>query len=176
MLPLGDPRWSSLEGGNHLPYDASEALGRLERGEEVWDELWENLHHQGDVGTASYASVPHLVRIAGARTSHDYHFYGLPAIIEVERHHERNPPLPDDLADAYHAAWRDLLELALADARTVDDNQTLRLILGVIALARGDSKAGAMLTLVDESELDYFLDESDEGELDPAPGADEDSD
>jgi hypothetical protein len=31
--------------------------------EPAWDELWEELHHQGDVGEASYASVAHLVRI-----------------------------------------------------------------------------------------------------------------
>jgi len=29
----------------------------------AWAELWQGLHHQGDVCEASYAAVPHLVRI-----------------------------------------------------------------------------------------------------------------
>jgi len=29
----------------------------------AWEELWEELHHQSNVGVASYAAVPELVRI-----------------------------------------------------------------------------------------------------------------
>jgi hypothetical protein len=63
MLALDDRKWKELLGGYKVPYDASHALRRLERGADAWKELWEELHHQGDLGEASYAAVPKLVRI-----------------------------------------------------------------------------------------------------------------
>jgi len=95
MLPLNDPIWKNLKGGYGVPYDASVPLARLERGDaEVWEELWQELHHQGDVGDASYAAVPQLVRICGDLSGRDWNLYGLVSTIEVERHRKSNPPLP----------------------------------------------------------------------------------
>jgi hypothetical protein len=64
MLPLDDPRWRSYKGGYQAPYDASPGLRRLLADgpdEELWEEFWNELHHQGDVNQASYAAVPWLV-------------------------------------------------------------------------------------------------------------------
>ena len=55
MVPLADPLWNKLKGGYGIPYDASSDLRRLEHGEDVWDRLWEELHHQGDIGEANVA-------------------------------------------------------------------------------------------------------------------------
>jgi len=46
MLTLNDSRWKQLHGGYRVPYDASVPLQRLERGEDVWAELWQNLQLQ----------------------------------------------------------------------------------------------------------------------------------
>lgn len=91
MLNLDDPKWKELNGGYRTPYDASIALRELEAGEDAWDELWQELHHQGDVGEASYAAVPHLVRIAGAASEIDRNLFSLVATIEIERHRGGNP-------------------------------------------------------------------------------------
>src|SRR5262245_28637188 len=112
MLSLDDPRWRELIGGYKIPYDASGALKRLERGEDAWDDLWEDLHHQGDVGEASYAAVPHLIRIGRMLPKRDWNLYALVSCIEVERHRKTNPPLPDWLVESYQQAMRELLELA----------------------------------------------------------------
>ena len=104
MLSLGDEKWRDLHGGYRRPYDASAPLRLLQDGGDVWDELWNELHHQGDVDVASYASVPQLVRIAGESPSRDWNFYGLVATIEVERHRKGNPTIPDWLKDDYNAA------------------------------------------------------------------------
>lgn len=69
MLSRTDSIWRELEGGYRLPYDASKALIQMEAGESVWDELWNEPYHQGDVGVASYAAIPQLVRISEARES-----------------------------------------------------------------------------------------------------------
>ena len=165
MLSLDDPRWPELQGGYRIPYDASTALRQLEQGADVWDELWENLHHQGDVGEASYAAVPHLVRIAAALPARDWNFYGLIATIEVERQREENPELPEWLVDDYAAAMQGLLKIAAADLLTVDEEMTLRSMLGAIALAKGDLKLGTLISYIDDSEIDAMLDPIDDEEL-----------
>jgi hypothetical protein len=160
MLPLDDPKWDELMGGYGVPYDPSDALRRLENGEDVWDELWEELHHQGDVGEASYATIPHLVRIGKSLPCRDWNFYGLISTIEVERHRKSNPPLPNWLAQPYIEAMRGLLEVALSDLGSVEDRLTIRSILGAIALAKGDLKLGALISNSDATEIDESLERS----------------
>ena len=159
MLPLDDPRWKTLQGGYRIPYDASVALRRLEQGEDVWDELWEDLHHQGDIGEASYAAVPHIVRIVGAWPQRDWNPYSIASTIEIERHRKKNPPLPDWLKVSYLAAWDELLRLGQRDILSVTNPDTISSILGALALAKQQVKLGAFISYADDSEIDEYLDE-----------------
>ena len=161
MLPLDDPKWNELRGGYKVPYDPSDTLRRLEKGEDVWDELWQELHHQGDVGDASYATVPHLVRIAKSLTSRNWNFYGLVSTIEIERNRKSNPPLPDWAALAYAEAMREMLELAFSDLRSTEDRATIQSILGAISLAKGELKLGALIGYSDDSQIDEILERYD---------------
>src|ERR1700722_1269685 len=98
MLSLTDPIWPQLEGGYRVPYDAPIALAQMDRGESVCHELWQELHHQGDVGVASYEAIPQIVRICEVRREFDWNLYALAATIEIERHRKDNPALPDWLS------------------------------------------------------------------------------
>ena len=159
MLALTDKRWQQLHGGYRRPYDASVPLTKLEAGQPVWGELWQELHHQGDVGEASYAAVPHIVRIAQSMAARDWNVYALVSVIEIERHRKANPPLPDWLRPDYEAAWRDLASLALRDLATSDDTSTVQSALSVVAITRGQLKLGALLCYFDESEVDELAEE-----------------
>jgi len=161
MLSLDDPKWQTLDGGYKIPYDASVALKRLERGEDVWDDLWEELHHQGDVGEASYAAVPHLIRIGKTLAKRDWNLYTLVSCIEDERHRKTNPPLPDWLIESYQQAMRELLDLASRDIQSADEQYTVWSILGAIALAKGQLRLGALISMADESEVEEILEETD---------------
>ena len=44
MLSTSDAIWQTLEGGYRVPYDASVPLRRLEEGQDVWEELWQEDH------------------------------------------------------------------------------------------------------------------------------------
>lgn len=145
--------------GYRIPYDASVPLRLLEDGLDVWDELWNELHHQGDVDVASYAAVPQLVRIADESAFRDWNFYGLVATIEVERHRKGNPAIPAWLKSDYDNAFARASALALADWGSKPDSATTRAILGVLALGKGELKLGAMLSGLDASELDEWLEE-----------------
>src|SRR5688500_1463687 len=97
MLSLDDPRWRTLHGGYRLLYDPTPALRRLAAEWEnapAWEELWNELHHQGDVGEASYAALTVIAELARAVASRGWNVYALAATIETERHAQRNPSLP----------------------------------------------------------------------------------
>jgi hypothetical protein len=160
MLTLDDTKWKTLKGGYRVLYDASVALKAMESGSDVWEELWNELHHQGDVDSASYAAIPQLVRIATSATVRDWNFYGLVSTIEIERHRKRNPEVPEWLLGDYESAWHQLLPVALSDLKLQLDSITVQAILSVIAISKGHLKLGALLADLDSSELDSLVDET----------------
>jgi hypothetical protein len=132
----------------------------MENGDSVWDELWNELHHQGDVGVASYAAIPQLVRISEARRKFDWNLYALTATIEIERHRKSNPLLPEWLAPSYKVAWDGLVNLALSDLAGKPDELTLRSALSVVALGRGDLKLGALLNYAETDEIAAYVEDN----------------
>jgi hypothetical protein len=159
MLSLNDSRWQELKGGYRVLYNAAEPLKRLEDGEDMWHELWENLHHQGDLGEASYAAVPHLVRIAGASGRRDWNVYAFVALVEVERHRKKSPALPAWIEKDYEDSWRNIGALALSDLASTNDDLVVRSALSVVALAKKQQKLDSLLSYLDESEIDESAEE-----------------
>jgi hypothetical protein len=162
MISTNDPLWMSLKGGYRVPYDPRSALSRLRTdGSDTtaWQELWNELHHQGDVGEASYLAVVELVSIRGVSVLPSNQLFGLASTIEVERHRRSNPPVPDWLVQDYREAWSALREFALQSLRAGDDPATLHLALAVVALSRGLLPLGTVIWHHDASTLREYLDE-----------------
>lgn len=160
MLDFSDPRWHQLEGGYRVLYDPRPALTQLERGVDVaaaWEALWQGLHHQGDVGVASYAAVPHLLRVHRMRDVPDWNTFGLVGIIEHSRHANQNPRLPEWLKSGYDKAWQAIAEVAGRDLMRSDDPILTRMALGVIATARGLRFAGEVLMDFTDDELEEMV-------------------
>lgn len=152
-MDLNDSRWSELKGGYRVPYDPRGALRRLAKGEDVtaWKELWEELHHQGDVGEASYAALPEIVRLHRQRGAADWNTYALAATIEIARRHRRNPPIPAWLQREYRAAWTELESLALKEFPTASRSELVDGIIAVLALTKDRlSLAGLVMLTEDE--------------------------
>lgn len=140
MLSLDDPHWQAYKGGYRVPYDASSALRRLLADgpdEELWDELWTELHHQGDVHQASYAAIPWLVEFVRRSHKIDWNALALIATIELEREQNGNPKVAEELAAGYFAAIKSL-PAVLGDH---PDEEWSELVVSAaaacIALARG---------------------------------------
>ena len=162
MLNYEHPEWNQMKGGRATPYNPVTAMQKLESGENAddgWKELWDQLHHQGDIGEASNASVTQLVRIHKEKRHLDWNFYALVSLIEVERHRTTNPRLPVWLEASYKEAWTTILELRLDDLRRTTDELNVRVILGAVALAKGLRELGAFITTMDQSELEEYLEE-----------------
>lgn len=147
MLSLDDQRWTSLESGYRVRSDIRPLLRQLEHGEDrqaAWAALWEELFHQGDVGTSSYAAVPHLVRIHRDRGEGDWNTYALVASIELARVKGHNPDVPAWERESYSTAIQELAELGLRELPSAESPEAVRSILGILAIvyhARAHARA-----------------------------------
>lgn len=142
-----------------MPFDPRPFLTQLDSGDradDAWHTLWEELHHQGDVGEASYAAVPHLVRIHRQRELVDWNTYAIVAIIELARDNPRNPPVPNWLEEGYTKALRELSALGTTEILKTTDVETVRAILSIIALAKGARTHAKFLIKYSEHEMLEF--------------------
>jgi hypothetical protein len=140
MLPLDDALWKSLSGGYRDVYDASAILRRLLNtgaSEQIWEELWNELHHQGDVDQASYAAVPWLVEFIRRSPKLDWNSLALTALIELERPKNNNPEPRAELSEAYFSAIASLPAVLGAHPDQEWGAEAIRSAAACIALARG---------------------------------------
>ena len=156
MLRFDDERWMHLTGGYKIPFDPRSSLLKLEKQQDTataWKELWEELHHQGDVGGASYAAIPELVRIHRSRGSADWNLYALVATIELARTESQNPEVPAWFRDDYFRSIEELAQMGSKQIFSAEDSETIRAILSVIAIAKGLRRHGRFLVAYSEDEL-----------------------
>ena len=159
MLALDDGRWTMMTGGYRTPLDPRPLLSKLGSGQDtpaVWHELWDELHHQGDVGEASYAAIPHLVDIYPRRGRPDWNTYAIVAIIELARKEGTNPSLPDWLEADYFRAIQELAEIGAGEVLRAEDPDVVRAILSVIAIAKGLRVHGKYLVNYSDEEMLEF--------------------
>jgi hypothetical protein len=160
MLSLDDALWSCLR---HAYGEASDvpALLRMlahspgparDLASDPWHGLWSSLCHQGDVYTASYAAVPHVVQIASETTTPvDFSFFALPAAIEVARKRGRGPAIPAEIAEAYQRALGQLGECVSIHRNDAWDKEMLLSAIAAQAVAKGHiDVAEALLNLDDD--------------------------
>ncbi len=162
MISFDDPRWDELEGGHKALYDPRPAIRSIEAGNSVddaWEELWNELHHQGDVGVASYAAVPHLIRIQQGSSTVNWNLYALISTIELERHRTSNPPIPDWVATSYQQSWCDVLDIGARDLKNTEAPLAVAAILGALAIAKGQLKLGAFIVYSGEDEITEYAED-----------------
>jgi hypothetical protein len=110
VLNLNDPRWSELAHAYGSAGDIPALLEQLRAlpsssgQSEPWFSLWGALAHQGDVYSASFAAVPHVVAaLATAPAEADESYFQFPAWVEICRA-KQAAAVPADLATAYSEA------------------------------------------------------------------------
>jgi hypothetical protein len=151
-MELGDDdRWAGLTGGYRRVYDPRKAIRRLAEGDSsAWEELWQELHHQGDVGEASYAALPALTRVHRDRAVSDWNIYALAVLIEVARHNPGNPPVPTWMLRSYEAAWRDLEMMALNELPQATGDDLIHSLFAALAVAKGRPTLARMAMLTED--------------------------
>ncbi|CAA9353137.1 MAG: hypothetical protein AVDCRST_MAG11-3641 [uncultured Gemmatimonadaceae bacterium] len=148
-LPLDSERWASLaQAYGPSAADVARLLDHLERVDdaqraELWFGLWALLCPDGRVYPASYAAAPHLVAFAERRPLADRtQALHLAAAIEAGRRAAPAPPLPDDVAAAYHAATARVAPLVARSVGEPWDADTAQVLASVLAIAKGHPRFG----------------------------------
>ena len=155
MLPLNDARWSTLSNAygasSHIPRllaDAEKLPEDSGRDVEPYFSLWSALCHQGDVYAASYAALPHLVRIVEENPDKfRWTLLLLVHAIEVARSEGRGPIVPEGLSEPYKMALARLP--AIAGGLLTGDHLNeleLRVILAACASAKGFASIGEAIS------------------------------
>ena|SRR5688572_9401271 len=163
MLSLDSPLWSELRHAYGVASDTPALLRRLQSlpdssgDSEPWFSLWSSLAHQGDVYSASFAAVPHVVRaLATDPVSASFTYFQFPAWVEICRQNH-GTPIPPDLATAYFSALTELPGLVAAASARPWDPGFMACALSAIAAAKGSAKvAEAAMELTPET-ADHFL-------------------
>jgi hypothetical protein len=157
MRSLDSTRWSELR---HAYGEASnipallrqlEGLPQSNGRDEPWFSLWSALAHQGDVYSASFAAVPHVVEtLARAPERASSPYFQFPAWVEICRH-RKGIPVPNDLQAAYREALNKMPALVAAVSSRDWDEDLLVCALAAIAAAKGyPAVAEATLELTHE--------------------------
>ena len=147
MLPFSSARWYQLDEAHGSAREIPGLLAHApverrpsRRADTIWFELWSSLCRQGDTYSASYAAVPHLVRIARLPAfKYRYDPLLLIASIELARLEHRGPAIPDDLVDDYLQAVAEARELAEARVDRAWDDESWIALAGSVAALDGNA-------------------------------------
>ena len=160
MLALESPFWSELRHAYGAASDIPALLSRLNDypseasyQDEPWFTLWSSLCHQGDIYSASFAAVPHIVgALATNPVRASMSYFLLPASIEVARA-SGGVAAPPSLANAYFEALAQLPRLAGAAAQPGWNESTCTAALAATAAATGNHQTAQLLLETEQSDI-----------------------
>jgi hypothetical protein len=152
MISLKSDIWKTLFGGYKIVYDASAPLKKFEASdkidESIWDELWNELHHQGDVGEASYAVIPHLIRIYSEKHWIDSNLPSFVAVVEYCRLKGNNPDVPNWLEHDYYCALQDIAQYCLANRERNKGKDFTRSVLLLMSILMNEIEFYELIDIV----------------------------
>jgi hypothetical protein len=165
MIALDDSVWKELKGGYKSTYDVSVPLRQLEATKDkkeidnIYQELWNELHHQGDVDLASYLAVPQLVRIAKKNDLFDWNLLALCATIEQQRQLGQNPGLPKLYEQYYQDGLSELKKFIIDNIASIKDEIAFRSALSALAACNRHVKLSKAIIEMSHDVLDDFLEQ-----------------
>lgn len=126
---------------------------------DIWWEIWDTVHHQGDVWVSSYIAVPKIFEIYKQKGWLDYNLPGLLATIEICRQNDDNPELPDWLEKDY---FQTLYQAVIYSAEKIAENWDRSLLTAFLQLAaavKQNKEICELLEIASGSEYDtnYLL-------------------
>lgn len=174
MISLDSSEWIRLQHAYGSAADIPKLLIEARRDpkpktnyrEEPWFSLWSALCHQGDVYTASYASVPHLVQIAASNDCEiATDFFTLPTMIEIARQQGRGPTIPNELSQPYFDALGRVHELAFAHRTFSWSHEMMQSVAAAFAVSKGHYQLAECFIELDANTTKEFFRLRDEGQI-----------
>jgi hypothetical protein len=165
MLSLDSPDWAKLQHAYGNAADIPDLLRQLatlpssEGNAEPWFSLWSALAHQGDIYSASFAAVPHVVRfLATAPAEASFDYFQFPTWVEICRQRHKLT-VPDDLSNDYFDALKMLGRLVCAASVREWDSDFLLCALAAMAVSKGFALVAEAVQELDDDTAESFLKE-----------------
>jgi len=162
-ISLDSPRWGELVHAYGQASDVPELLRRVANvptsanEQEPWFSLWSALAHQNDVYSASFAAVPHVVRVlATSPMTADSSYFQFPAVVETCSQ-QKGVQIPDDLQADYFAALAALPTLVAQAADREWDSGFLACALSAVAAAKGFGNVAEAVLEMTPDVADEFM-------------------
>jgi len=164
MIPLSSNRWAELRHAYGPARDIPALIAQLETLPEDCDyetepyhSLWSSICHQGTAYSASYAAIPHIIRImAGAPLRVPATLFQLVARIEIGRHQEESQALPDELSRDYFSALSQIPGIVAEAAKRPWDENVCRSALSAVAVIKGHALLAEAIEELDPESLEEF--------------------
>jgi hypothetical protein len=163
MLSLDSLEWKELKHAYGSASDIPELLRQLDTlpsangTAEPWFSLWSALAHQGDVYSASFAAVPHVVRVlATAPEVASSTYFQFPTWVEICRQ-RHSLHVPDHLASDYFHALKMLAGLVCAASAREWDSDFLSVALSAMAVSKGFALIAEAMQELNNDTAEEFL-------------------
>lgn len=163
MLSLDSPAWSTLQHAYGSAVDIPNLLRQLESlpnsegTSEPWFSLWSALAHQGDVYTASFAAVPHVVHyLASDPSAASFVYFQFPVWVEICRQRHAMT-VPSDLAADYFDALKRLGFLVGAVIDKDWDRDFVVCALAALAVSKGFALIAEAVQELDDTTAESLL-------------------
>ena len=156
MLSLNDERYGQYRSGYGIIYDVVPKIRELINSgpsKSFWNEIWEELYHQGDVGEASYAIVPYLVEYEESNKHLEENIYHFVVSVELASLEDRNPPIPNELQFSYAKGVRKLPYIGMNKLKRGCSHSAVMLVASAMAVSLGH-------TILGRSYLDFGPDDA----------------
>jgi hypothetical protein len=162
LLPLDDSRWAKYRGGYRAAFNVVPLIHQLQRegtSDRFWEIVWDELHHQGDVGEASYAFVPYLVDHQSRQRELDEQLVYFCVVVDLAQPEKNNPVIPAELEFSYAMALRKLPIIGSSLLRRGCGEEAVMAVAAATALEAGHRVlARAYLEFQRSDALEYLKD------------------
>lgn len=156
MLALNSPDWGDIRTAYGSASNIPPLLAKLKdfpvsnsHEDEPWFSLWSALCHQGDVFSASFAAIPHVVEaLSGDPSRADFNYFQLPVCVELARF-DKGLQVPDGLDSAYGEALARLPGIAAKAAIAGWRDEKCAMALAATAIATGKYETARLLVEID---------------------------
>lgn len=142
--------------------EVASLLERLEKAETaddraLWWEIWDTVHHQGDVYISSYVAVPKVFEIYSRKNWFDANLPALFAVIENCRQKEGNPKLPSWLKEEYFQTLEKTVKYCAKNISVEWNRELLHSFLLLLCAVKQNQRLFELLDVVSSEEDEEFL-------------------
>ena len=157
MLKLNSDTWANLEHAYGSAEDIPTILTVLAQGEDKWFDIWSALCHQGTIYTATFAAMPHIIKVFEANLEKaDFNTFVFATSVELTRQ-DCQVQVPDTLNVDYFQSLEKLDNLVQDYMKNKTDFDSLVGVLAFQAIRKFQTQLAQLILNLNEEQVPAVL-------------------